>query len=209
MTTGFWDRRAKKYNDEIEKHDAVYMQTIESTKTLLSVSDVVLDLGCASGEFSLDIAACVQRVHGIDTSTNMIALATEKAIRHSVGNVTFASTDAFDRSLDAHGYTRVLAFSLLHLVEDLPAVLARINKLLPTGGLLISETPCFGERGLPCKLFVGFAQLVKLAPPIHSLTAPELEEAVAGANFDITESKEWDSKNAVHWIVAKKRLRAS
>ena len=96
MTTRFWDKRARKYKHEIEKHDAVYMQTIESTKSLISASDVVLDLGCASGEFSLDIAPCVQRVHGIDTSTNMIALATKKATDHSAGNVTFASTDAFD-----------------------------------------------------------------------------------------------------------------
>ncbi len=172
MATGFWDKRAKKYNDEIGKHDAVYMRTIESTKSLLSVSNVVLDLGCASGEFSLDIAPCVQRVHGIDTSTNMIALATEKATDHSAGNVTFASTDAFDRSLDAHGYTRVLAFSFLHLVEDLPAVLGRINRLLPTGGLLISETPCLGEKGILFKLFVGFAQKVKIPLPILSLTVP-------------------------------------
>jgi len=209
MTTEFWDKRAQKYNDEIEKHGAVYMQTIESTKSLLSVSDVVLDLGCASGEFSLDIAPCVQRVHGIDTSTNMIAMATEKATAHSAGNVTFASTDLFDRSLDAHGYTRVLAFSFLHLVGDLPAVLGRINRLLPTDGLLISETPCFGERGLLFKLFVGIAQKVKIAPPILSLTVPELEAAIAGANFDITESKEWDPKNAIHWIVARKRHSAS
>jgi ubiquinone/menaquinone biosynthesis C-methylase UbiE len=209
VTTGFWDKRAQKYNDEIEKHDAVYMQTIESTKSLLSASDVVLDLGCASGEFSLDIAPCVQRVLGIDTSTNMITMATEKATAHSAGNATFASTDLFDRSLDAHGYTRVLAFSFLHLVEDLPAVLGRINRLLATGGLLISETPCFGERGLLFNLFVGIAQRVKIAPPIFRLTVPELEAAIAGADFDITESKEWDPKNAIHWIVARKRHGAS
>ena len=67
MTAKFWDKRTQKYNDDIEKHDAVYSQTIESTKLLLSTSDVVLDLGCASGELSLDIAPHVQRVHGIDT----------------------------------------------------------------------------------------------------------------------------------------------
>jgi ubiquinone/menaquinone biosynthesis C-methylase UbiE len=169
----------------------------------------VLDLGCASGEFSLDIAPCVQRVHGIDTSTNMIDLAMKKAAAHSAGNVTFASTDLFDRSLDAHGYTRVLAFSFLHLVEDLPAVLGRINRLLPTDGLLISETPCLGERGFLFKLFVGFAQKVKIAPPILGLTVPELETAIAGANFDVTESKDWDPKNAIHWIVARKRHSSS
>jgi 2-polyprenyl-3-methyl-5-hydroxy-6-metoxy-1,4-benzoquinol methylase len=148
MTAKFWDKRAQKYNDDIEKHDGVYMQTIESTKSLLSTSDVVLDLGCASGEFSLDIAPHVQRVHGIDTSTNMIAIATEKASDRSIDNVTFDPTDLFDRSLDAHGYTVVLAFNFLHLVEDVGTVLGRINRLLPTGGLLISQTPCLGERGL-------------------------------------------------------------
>jgi 2-polyprenyl-3-methyl-5-hydroxy-6-metoxy-1,4-benzoquinol methylase len=209
MMTEFWDKRAQKYNNEIEKHGAVYMQTIGSTKSLLSASDVVLDLGCASGEFSLDIAPCVQRVHGIDTSTNMIDLAMKKAAAHSARNVTFASTDLFDRSLDAHGYTRVLAFSFLHLVEDLPAVLGRINRLLPTDGLLISETPCLGERGFLFKLFVGFAQKVKIAPPILGLTVPELETAIAGANFDVTESKDWDPKNAIHWIVARKRHSSS
>jgi hypothetical protein len=99
----------------------------------------------------------------------------------------------------------VLAFSFLHLVEDLPGVVGRINRLLPTDGLLISETPCLGERGLLFKLFVGFAQKVKIAPPTLGLTVPELEAEIAGANFDITESKEWDPKNAIHWIVARKR----
>ena len=209
MTAKFWDKRAQKYNDDIEKHDAVYSQTIESTKLLLSTSDVVLDIGCASGEFSLDVAPRVQRVHGIDTSSNMIAMATEKASERSLDNVAFNSTDVFDRSLDAHGYTAVLAFNFLHLVEDIHAVLGRINKLLPTGGLLISQTPCLGERGLLFKMFVGFAQKVKLAPPILSLTVRELEAEIAGADFDIAESKDWDPKNAIHWIVARKQQGAS
>lgn len=209
MTAAFWNKRAQKYNDAIEKHDAVYVQTIESTKSLLSTSDVVLDLGCASGEFSLDIAPRVQRVHGIDTSTNMIAIATEKANDRSVGNVTFDPTDVFDRSLDAQRYTGVLAFSVLHLVDDLRAVLGRVNELLPAGGLLISQTPCFGERGLLFKLLVGIAQKVKMAPPILNLTVPELEAEIAGADFDIAESKEWDPNNAIHWIVARKRQGSS
>jgi 2-polyprenyl-3-methyl-5-hydroxy-6-metoxy-1,4-benzoquinol methylase len=209
MTAKFWDKRAQKYDDDIEKHDDVYMQTIESTKSLISTSDVVLDLGCATGEFSLDIASSVQRAHGIDASTNMIAIATEKANNHSMDNVTFDSTDLFDRSLNTHGYTVVLAFNVLHLVEDISVVLGRINRLLPMGGLLISQTPCLGERGLLFRLFVNFAQKVKIAPPILSLTVHDLERETVGADFEIAESKEWDPKNAIHWIVARKRQSAS
>ena len=209
MTAKFWDKRAQKYDDDIAKHDAVYMQTAESTKSLLSTSDVVLDLGCASGEFSLEIAPRVQRVRGIDTSPKMIAIATEKASERSADNVTFSPTDLFDRSLDGHGYTVVLAFNVLHLVEDVSAVLGRINRLLPTGALLISQTPCLGERGPLFRWLVGFAQKVKIAPPILSLSIHELERETAGAGFEIAESKEWDPKNAIHWIVARKRQCAS
>ncbi len=205
MTATFWDKRAQKYNTEIEKHDTVYRQTIDSTRALLSKSDFVLDLGCASGEFGLDIAPSVHRVHGIDTSPRMIALASEKARSSGVDNIRFDQADVFDRSLDENSYTGVLAFSILHLVEDIRAVLRRVNELLPTGGLLISETPCLGERGFLFKLFVGFAQKLKIAPPILSLTVAELEAQIARAGFDITESKEWDSKKALRWIVARKR----
>jgi 2-polyprenyl-3-methyl-5-hydroxy-6-metoxy-1,4-benzoquinol methylase len=205
VTAEFWDKRAKKYDDEIRKHGAVYVQSIESAKSLLSIADVALDLGCGSGEYSLDIAPVVRHVHGIDTSTNMIALATAKASDRSVDNVSFHAVDIFARSLDTHGYTVVLAFSVLHLVEDIRAVVRRVHELLPTGGLFISETPCLGERGSLFRLLVSLAQKVKIAPPILSLTVAELRAEIAGAGFAITESEPWDRKNAVHRIVARKR----
>jgi 2-polyprenyl-3-methyl-5-hydroxy-6-metoxy-1,4-benzoquinol methylase len=205
MTAKFWDKRAERYDDLIQKHDAVYLRTIAGAKSLLSTSDVVLDLGCASGEYSLDIAPFVQRVHGIDTSANMIALATEKASDRSIGNVTFDAADVFDRALDAHRYTAVLAFSVLHLVEEIRPVLDRINALLPKGGLFISQTPCLSESSFLFKLFIGVARKVKVVPPILRFTALELEAVIAGAGFDIAESEVWDRKKAVHWIVARKR----
>jgi 2-polyprenyl-3-methyl-5-hydroxy-6-metoxy-1,4-benzoquinol methylase len=205
VTAEFWDKRARKYDDAVRKHDAVYDQTIASAESLLSISDVVLDLGCASGEYSLDIAPFVQRVHGIDTSPRMIALATEKASDRSIHNVTFDSVDVFDRSLDAHGYTAVLAFSFLHLVEDIRSISCRVNELLPTDGLFISQTPCLSQSSFLFKLFVKMAQRVNMVPPILSLSALELEAAIAGAGFDIAESEMWDRKKAVHWIVARKR----
>ncbi len=205
MTATFWEKRADKYDRVIQKHDAAYDRTITRAKALLSTSDVVLDVGCASGEYSLDVAPAVRRVHGIDTSANMIARARKKASDRRMENVTFGPSDVFDRSLDAHGYTAVLAFSVLHLVETTRPVLHRINELLPTAGLLISETPCMGERDLLFKLVVGLAQKVKFAPPMLSLTVLELEAEIAQAGFDIAESEVWDRARAVHWIVARKR----
>ncbi|MCX6557003.1 MAG: methyltransferase domain-containing protein [Candidatus Aminicenantes bacterium] len=205
MTAKFWDKRAERYDDLIQKHDAVYHRTIASAKSLLSTSDIVLDLGCASGEYSLDIAPFVRRVHGIDTSATMIALATEKTSDRSIGNVTFAADDVFDRALDGRGFTAVLAFCVLHLVEEIRPVLGRVNELLPAGGLFISQTLCLSESSFLFKWFINVAQKVKIVPLVLSLTALELEAAIADAGFDIAESERWERKKAVHWIVARKR----
>lgn len=205
MTAKFWDKRAEKYDGLVRKHDADYLRTIASAKSLLSTSDVVLDIGCATGEYSLDIAPFVQRVHGIDTSANMIALATKKASDRSIGNATFSAADVFDRSLAAHGYTAVLAFSVLHLVEEIRPVLGRINELLPKGEWLISQTPCLSESSFLFKWFIGVARKVKIVPPILSFTALELEATIAGEGFDIAESELWDRRKAINWIVARKR----
>ena len=95
----FWDGRAEKYDEDIRTHDSLYIRTITRTAALLTNSDVVLDLGCGSGEIGLDIARHVQRVHGIDVSTKMIELANQKAHDRSISNVEFGQADAFDQRL--------------------------------------------------------------------------------------------------------------
>lgn len=134
MTDAFWNKRAKKYDEEIKKHEAVYQRTVAATVSLLSHSDTVLDLGCASGEFALDIAPHVRYVHGIDPAAAMIELATTKEGSRQVSNVGFEQADLFSAGLEERGITAVLAFSVLHLVPSIGSALGRIHTLLPTGG---------------------------------------------------------------------------
>jgi ubiquinone/menaquinone biosynthesis C-methylase UbiE len=205
MAMKFWDKRAKKYDDLVRKHEADFQKTTASAKSLLSAADVVLDLGCASGEYSLDLATYVRHVHGIDTSATMIALATRKAGDRSIGNATFAVVDVFDRSLAARGITVALAFNVLHLVEDIRPVLGRIHELLPAGGLFVSQTPCFAEIGFLLKSLISAAQKVKAIPRILNFSARELEAEIVRAGFDIARSVAWERKKAIRWIVARKR----
>ncbi len=200
----FWDKRSKKYDDNVKKHDSLYEKTIDSTQSLLTNSDVVLDFACASGEMSLDIAPHVQRVHGIDLSVKMIELANQKARDRQVGNINFDQMDAFDQRLVSNSFSAVVAFNIFHLLYDAPKVLARLNNLLPTEGLLISQTPCLGERSWFFRSLISRAQKLRIAPTICSLTIVELESLVSTSGFEIFETKIWDEKNAVQWIVARK-----
>jgi len=199
----FWDKRSKKYDKEIKKH-ALYEKTIDSTRSLLTHSDVVLDFACASGEMSIDIVPHVKQVHGIDTSVKMIELANQKALDRQVNNIKFNQIDVFDQRLKSNSFSAILALHIFHLVDDAPKVLARLNDLLAPGGLLISQTPCLGERGWFFKSMISIAQKLGLAPTIRSLRIPELKSLVSSNNFEIFETKIRDEKYAVQWIVARK-----
>ena len=204
MTATFWDKRSRKYDDDVKKHDCVYRKSIASTKSLLTSSDVVLDFACASGEISLDVARHVQRVDGIDVSGEMIELANQKARDRQSDNVDFNQGDAFDETLESGSFSAIIAFNIFHLVDDATRVLARLNDLLAAGGLLISQTPCLGERSWAVRSLIDLAQRLGLAPTIRSFAIPELESLVSSGNFEIFESELWDEKNAVQWIVARK-----
>ena len=71
----FWDKRARKYDARVTRHDELYDKTIAQAGSLLAAGDVVLDFGCASGEMSLELASYAQQVNGIDSSPKMIELA--------------------------------------------------------------------------------------------------------------------------------------
>ena len=200
----FWDKRSKKYDDNVKKHDSLYEKTIDSTKSLLTNSDVVLDFACGSGEMSLDIAPHVQQVHGIDLSVKMIELANQKTRDRQVDNINFSQIDAFDQRLVSNSFSAIIAFGIFHLLDDAPKVLARLNDLLATGGLLISQTPCLGERSWVFRFLIRLVVKLGLAPTIRSLTIAELESLVSSSNLEISETKIWDEKTAVQWIVARK-----
>ena len=200
----FWDKRSKRYDDNVKKHDSGYEKTIDRTRSLLTRSDVVLDFACASGEVSLDLAPHVEHVHGIDSSERMIELANQKARERQSGNIEFNQSDAFDHRLASNSVSAIVAFNIFHLLEDPPRVLARLNDLLATGGLLISQTPCLDERGWFFRSLISLAQKLGLAPTIRNFTIADLESLVSSSNFEILESKMWDEKNAIQWIVARK-----
>lgn len=204
MSATFWDKRSKDYDHNIKIHDTLYGKTIATTKSLLSNSDVVLDFACASGEISCELASHVQRLICIDCSPKMIALANQKALDKELANINFSTDDLFDQSLAINSFSVITAFNIFHLLEEAPKVLFRLNNLLKADGLLISQTPCLGERSWIIRFLISLAQKLGLAPFIRSLTTSELESLISNSSFEIVETTVWDEQNRVQWVVARK-----
>lgn len=195
-----WDKRT-----DLEKPDS---EVVVRTRPLFHAGDRVLDYGCATGSVAIRVANSVGSVHGIDISSKMVAAAERRKELQKAGNITFAQATIFDSALVPGLYDAVLAFAIFHLVEDTEKVLARINHLMRPGGLLISVTPCVGEKGSVAgralALLARTLSWIRLIPRVRFFRSAELQDALADAGFRVTKVESLDGRTSEYFLVAEK-----
>jgi putative 4-mercaptohistidine N1-methyltranferase len=125
-----------------------------------------LDVGCAVGRSSFELARHCGEVVGVDFSSSFIAAANELKQRGSLeyerleegarttpaiasvpaeidrSRVTFETGDAANLCVDLGAFDVVLAANLLCRLREPARLLARLPELVRSGGQLILTTPC-------------------------------------------------------------------
>jgi 2-polyprenyl-3-methyl-5-hydroxy-6-metoxy-1,4-benzoquinol methylase len=206
----FWDRLARTWDKPTEASDQTDTKVIAKTRPYLRPTDTLLDFGCATGSVALKLAGAVKAIHGIDISSRMIAAASEAAEARAVANVSFAKATIFADSLERGSFDAVLAFNVFHLLDDAPLALRRIDELLKPGGLLISVTPCLGEKGTvsvrSMMLLARLASGLGVIPYVWRCTIGGLQESMAAAGLVVVDTEELVHSTSEYFVVARKNL---
>ncbi|QCK87212.1 class I SAM-dependent methyltransferase [Phreatobacter aquaticus] len=204
--TRFWDRSARKYAATHIKDMPGYERTSERTRHFLNPSDTVLELGCGTGTTALKLAPFVGHIVGSDSSTEMVAIAREKATALGCENAEFTVAAAESGPDLVGSYDAVLAFNLLHLIADRQAAFARIHRFLKPGGLFISKTPCLSEMNPLIRIVVPLMRFAGQAPFVSFFAAPALEAEIADASFNVLDRERHGTgrKDPRIFIVARK-----
>jgi len=202
----FWDRIARKYAADVIADPTGYERTLERTRHYLKAGDAVLEVGCGTGTTALKLAPSVARFVATDISSEMIAIAREKAAAEGCANAAFEVARADAANTPDGTFDVVLSFNVLHLVEARDAVLRNLYRLLKPGGLFISKTPCLAQMGLPVRLIVPVMQAFGKAPFVAFFSDAELEREITAANFEIVERARHGSrgKDTRPFLVARK-----
>jgi len=205
MTTqaAFWDKIAPKYAMKPIANPDAYAQTMARTRSYLSDDDIVMELGCGTGSTAVLLAPNVGRIVGTDISGGMIDEARDR-IGPNLPNVSFHEGTGFEDAFKTTDYDAVLAFNLLHLIEDLPAYLSNAHSLMKPGGVFISKSGCLGRIALHWRTMIGVMRLVGKAPFVRFLSSEMLEDAIRDAGFEIIESDDHPARSINHFIVARK-----
>lgn len=200
----FWDKIAERYSRQPIADEAAYQKKLRVTREYLHSDMEVLEFGCGTGSTAIAHAPYVQHIQAIDVSSKMIAIAEGKADANSIANVTFrrSTIDEFsapDQSLDA-----VLGLSILHLLDNKEKVIAKVHRMLKSGGVFVTSTVCLGGTMMSLlKLIMPIGRFLDLMPLVRFFTARELVDSITDAGFQI--DYQWQpGKGIAVFIVAKK-----
>lgn len=203
----FWDRIARKYAADPIADLAGYEATLRRVQTLLSGDQTVLEIGCGTGSTALRLAPFTRRLLATDVSPGMIAIAREKLAAQPVPQLGFAVADADAPATGQGSYDVVLAFNLLHLVDDLDQALHQAVRALRPGGLLVSKTPCIAEMNpLVPYLALPLMRAIGKAPRVLCFDARQLQAAISRQGLEIVcvEHHGTRGKDIRPFIVARK-----
>jgi len=202
----FWDRTAKRYDSTINEEDDVAISTLDRTRKYLQSSDVVLDFACATGRYALEIASEVEEVWGIDISTEMINVAKGNAVECGITNVQFIRAEITDPRLEDESYNVVLAYNILHLLDDPVQVVARIKQLLKPGGIFISVTPCLGAGRSLLAIVIKLSSMLGIVPEAHTFKPNDVESLIHNTQFDLIETRILKDQLSAVFIAARRRF---
>lgn len=199
----FWDRIARRYAAKPVADPEAYAEKLRMTQAALRPDWDALEIGCGTGTTALAHAPHLRSLRATDISPRMIEIARDRAAEVGATNVTLEVAALDEVAAPAGGYDAVLALSLLHLMEDLDAALARIDGLLRPGGLFVSSTACLGD-GMGWFRFVApLARRLGLIPHVAVFGEARLTAAMAARGFVIERRFKPGAKAAV-FLMARK-----
>lgn len=200
----FWDRIAERYSRDPIADEAAYQKKLEVTRGYFRPDMEVLEIGCGTGSTAILHAPHVKHIQAIDISSKMIEIAQGKADAEGIANITFQQSTVDEFSAPDRSYDAVLALSILHLLEDRNAAIAKIHGWLKPGGIFVSSTVCLGDSMLRLiGLIAPIGQFFGRLPLLKVFTAKDLADSITDAGFEIEHYWQPDKSKAV-FIVAKK-----
>jgi ubiquinone/menaquinone biosynthesis C-methylase UbiE len=101
----------------------------------------LLDLGCGSGLYFPALVDRADEITGVDISSGMIDAAQELVTVKGYNNVKVKVGTSSSLDFPDESFNSVLAFDVLHHVEDIDQTMKEINRVLKPGGKFVSVEP--------------------------------------------------------------------
>ena len=130
--SGIYDFVENTFNGKVNRNIAQYVAN------LMDSNDVVLECGCGTGMFSVEIAKRCKNITATDFAEKMLHQAQKKC--KDCNNITFAKADITHLEYADESFDKVLAANVIHIVEDPKKAMSELWRVCKTGGKIIIPT---------------------------------------------------------------------
>ena len=199
----FWDRHAPKYAKKPIADVTAYEEKLRCVRALLRPTDRVLEIGCGTGGTAIKIAPVVAHVTATDLSAEMIRIARSRSGGVAAGTSEFLQAEAA-QDIPGQPFDVICAFSVLHLVDDIPTVLDAAFRQVKPGGHFVSKTVCLKDAPLWMRAMVRVLMAVRIAPNVIILSRAELTRHLIRAGFEVDQTRYFGKNRMSPFIVARK-----
>jgi ubiquinone/menaquinone biosynthesis C-methylase UbiE len=199
----FWDRLADKYAAQPIADEDAYRTKLARTQAHMTPDMDIFEFGCGTGGTAITHAPHVRSIRAVDFSARMLEKARDRAAQAGVTNVTFEQGDITKMAIPPASYDMVLGLSILHLLKDRDAVIARVFEILKPGGRFVSSTACIGDSMRWFGFIAPLGRALGLLPVLNIMSHDQLREAMTRAGFTI--EHDWrPNPNAAVFLIARK-----
>jgi len=199
----FWDKHAEGYSKRPVGDEESYQKKLQITRDYFRPDMEVLEFGCGTGTTAISHAPFVKHILATDISPKMLSIAMAKAGAGNIRNITFKLAAIDDLKITDQKFDAIMGHSILHLVEDPDAIIAKVYSMLKPGGVFISSTGCLGDSMKWFKLVGPIGNFLGLLPTVKVFSTQQLIDSHTRAGFEI--DHQWKPEKGVSvFIVAKK-----
>lgn len=206
-SAAFWDRTADRYAASPIADEAAYQTKVAATQRLLRPDMEIFEFGCGTGSTAFLHAPHVRHIRAVDFSARMVEIARTKAEKAGIDNVSFEQGAIETIDLAPQSLDMVLALSVLHLLQDKEAAIAKVFAALKPGGYFVSSTACVREMVPALALLTPITNRLNLGflPYLDAMTPAQLRCAIEAEGFAV--EHQWQpSKKAAVFIIARKPM---
>ncbi len=157
-------------------------------QNILSKTNIILELGCGSGEFLIDLAERFRdkAFYGVDLSSWAVSYANEKAIRRGLRNIKFKTGNMESLDFNDGSFNLVFAIKSFHHSFNPQKASNEAYRVLKIGGYFILEE---------------WAEWARTGVPERYFPESELREILERSGFTVVEFEIIDDE---YFVVAKK-----
>ncbi len=135
----FYESYAKNYPDDL----VVRGSQLAKIKNIINYENKVgLDIGCANGAFSIELAKSgAKKMYGIDIASEFVKKASLKAKKNYVKNIEFIEADAKKLPFKNNFFDFIICTEVLEHVPDFKVAIKEIKRVLKPGGIFVITVP--------------------------------------------------------------------